>query len=83
MTARAAHTLLSRRALLTQGGALVVTFAVASRAIDADAAAKPDGKSVSPDEVAGFISIDARGQVTISASATAETGMTQLRSASP
>ena len=32
VTAQTAHTLLSRRALLAQGGALVVTFAVASRA---------------------------------------------------
>jgi CO/xanthine dehydrogenase Mo-binding subunit len=56
---------LTRRALLRRGGALVVTFAIASHAINADAAPQPVDKSVSPDEVGGFISIDARGQVTI------------------
>ncbi|MEH2515661.1 nicotinate dehydrogenase subunit B [Bradyrhizobium sp. AZCC 1610] len=64
MTAQAAHTLLSRRALLAQGGALVVTFAVTSQSIRAEAA-RPADKTVAADEVAGFISIDATGKVTI------------------
>ena len=64
MTAQAAHTLLSRRALLAQGGALVVTFAVTSQPIHAEAA-RPADKTVAADEVAGFISIDATGTVTI------------------
>ena len=64
MTARAAHTLLSRRALLAQGGALVVTFALAPRPIHAEAA-RPADKTVAADEVAGFISIDATGKITI------------------
>ena len=64
MTAQAAHTLLSRRALLAQGGALVVTFALTSRPIHAEAA-RPADKTVAADEVAGFIAIDATGKVTI------------------
>src|SRR5882724_5718916 len=64
VTAQAAHTLLSRRALLAQGGALVVTFAITSQPIHAEAA-RPADKTVAADEVAGFISIDAAGKVTI------------------
>jgi nicotinate dehydrogenase subunit B len=64
MTAQTAHTLLSRRALLAQGGALVVTFTVAPRPIHAEAA-RPADKTVAADEVAGFIAIDATGKVTI------------------
>jgi nicotinate dehydrogenase subunit B len=64
VTAQTAHTLLSRRALLAQGGALVVTFAVAPRPTHAEAA-RPADKTVAADEVAGFISIDATGKVTI------------------
>src|SRR5262249_45348285 len=64
VTAQAAYTLLSRRTLLAQGGALVVTFAVTSRSIRA-AAARPADKSVAADEVGGFIAIDAAGKVTI------------------
>ena len=64
VTTQAAHTLLSRRALLAQGGALVVTFAVTSQPIRAEAA-RPADKTVAADEVAGFISIDATGKVTI------------------
>jgi nicotinate dehydrogenase subunit B len=60
-----AQSLLSRRTLLARGGALVVTFALASNPIDAVAAAQPGDKSVSPDEVAGFISVDEKGNVTI------------------
>jgi len=64
VTTQAAHTLLSRRALLAQGGALVVTFAVTSQPIHAEAA-RPADKTVAAAEVAGFISIDATGKVTI------------------
>src|SRR5947208_1308946 len=64
VTAQASHTLISRRALLAQGGALVVTFALTSRSIRAEAA-QPADKTVAADEVAGFISIDATGMVTI------------------
>ena len=62
MTTKVAHTLLSRRALLAQGGALVVTFAVPTQSIYA---AQPANKSATADEVGGFISIDAAGKVTI------------------
>jgi nicotinate dehydrogenase subunit B len=65
VTAQAAHMLLSRRALLAQGGALVVTFAVTSQSIHADAAAQAADKGVAADEVSGFIAIDATGKVTI------------------
>ena len=61
MTAQIAHTLLSRRALLVQGGALVVTFAVTSQPVQAEAA-QPADKTVAADEVAGFISTDAAGK---------------------
>jgi len=64
VTAQASHSLISRRALLAQGGALVVTFALTSRSIRAEAA-QPADKTVAADEVAGFISIDATGMVTI------------------
>src|SRR4029077_17547447 len=56
--------LLSRRAVLAHGGALVVTFALTSRPTHAQAS-RPAGKTVAADEVAGFISIDATGKVTI------------------
>ena len=65
MTAQAdADTLLSRRAFLKQGGALVVTFALTAPPIHAEAA-RPADKSVAADEVGGFIAIDAKGKVTI------------------
>jgi nicotinate dehydrogenase subunit B len=64
VTAQALDIQLSRRALLAQGGALVVTFALTSRPIHAQAA-RPADKTVAADEVAGFIAIDAAGQVTI------------------
>ena len=64
MTAQTAHTLISRRAVLARGGALVVTFAVAPLPIHAEAS-RPTGKTVADDEVAGFIVIDATGKVTI------------------
>ena len=66
MTAQAIPTrLLSRRAFLAQGGALVVTFALASRPIARAKRRAPADKTVAADEVAGFIAIDATGKVTI------------------
>lgn len=59
---------LSRRALLNQGAALVVTFAVAPRAGSAavvHADGKEAGRSVNPDLVGGFIAIDGQGRVTL------------------
>ena len=55
---------LSRRVFLQRGGALVVTFAFAPRPTWADGAG-PTDKSVSPNEVGGFIAIDAKGLVTL------------------
>ena len=55
---------LSRRAFLKGGGALVVSFAFAPQLTQAgtvDAASK----SVSPDEVSGFIAVDGKGMVTL------------------
>jgi len=54
-------TQLSRRLFLKSGGALVVTFALAPRMVDA----QPGRKTVDPDEVSGFIAIDATGKVTL------------------
>jgi len=65
MTVHTATPPISRRALLKRSGALVVTFAITSPAIEAVAANEPGGKSLSPDEVAGYIAIDAKGKVTI------------------
>ncbi len=55
---------LSRRAWLKAGGALVVTFAGAAWATQADAVNAPE-KSVNPDEVGSFIAVDGNGMVTI------------------
>ena len=53
---------IARRALLQAGGALVVSFSFVPRVVDA----QPGGdKAVSADEVAGFIAVDAKGQVTL------------------
>ena len=57
-------TRLSRRAFLQQGGALVVTFALAPRSRRRAATRRHD-KSVNADEVGGFIAIDAKGKVTL------------------
>lgn len=54
----------SRRAFLKASGGLVVTFAFASPSTRCDAAALTE-KTVSPDEVGGFIAIDANGLVTL------------------
>jgi nicotinate dehydrogenase subunit B len=63
MSAQIASTPLSRRALLVQGGALVVAFSLAPRTGRTETAAA--GKSVAADDVGGFIAIDATGKVTI------------------
>ena len=54
----------SRRGFLKTGGALVVAFSVGRPALPADAPAKPP-KTVAPNEVDGFLSIDAKGRVTV------------------
>ena len=54
----------SRRAFLKASGGLVVTFVFASPSTRCDAAALTE-KTVSPDEVGGFIAIDANGLVTL------------------
>jgi nicotinate dehydrogenase subunit B len=64
VTVQTAPKLLSRRALLKRGGALVVTFALAPQRSHAEAA-RPADKTVAADEVSGFIAIDATGKVTI------------------
>ena len=56
----------SRRDFLKAGGALVVSFAVDSGATGtANAAAATRAKTVAADQVDGFLSIDARGMVTV------------------
>src|SRR3954447_5284934 len=63
MSEQIAPTQLSRRALLVQGGALVVAFSLAPRTGRTETAAAD--KSVAADEVGGCIAIDATGKVTI------------------
>src|SRR5260221_9727925 len=57
----------SRRDFLKTGGALVVTFAAGGSATNAGGAAHamPKAKTVATDEVAGFLAIDANGDVTV------------------
>ncbi len=57
----------SRRDFLKTGGALVVTFAVGGGATNAGGAAHamPKAKTIATDEVAGFLAIDANGDVTV------------------
>jgi nicotinate dehydrogenase subunit B len=55
---------LSRRTFLKSGGALVVTFAFVSRPNLAEAAELTQ-RSISPDEVGGYIAIDAKGLITL------------------
>ena len=57
-------TRLSRRAFLKSGGALVVTFTLAPRSVEAQKSGSI-GKSVNPDDVGAFIAIDAKGMVTL------------------
>lgn len=54
----------SRRDFLKTGGALVVSFAVGGSGSAAGAAATP-AKTVAPDQVDGFLAIDAKGNVTV------------------
>ncbi|HKW53388.1 MAG TPA: molybdopterin cofactor-binding domain-containing protein [Stellaceae bacterium] len=54
----------TRRDFLKSGGALIVTFSLASHLSPAFADA-PLGKTVAPDEVDGFLGIDAQGTVTV------------------
>lgn len=58
------HDTLTRRDFLKATGTLVVTFTLPATAAAA-AAPAPAAKSVSPQEVNGFIAIDDRGQVTV------------------
>src|SRR5690348_14651641 len=53
----------TRRDLLKAGGALVVSFALAGRITEAQAA-DAVGKTVASDEVDGFLAIDGKGAVT-------------------
>jgi nicotinate dehydrogenase subunit B len=62
--AQTADAQLSRRAVLKGGGVLVVTFAFAPPIARAQTTGSAR-KSVAPDEVGGFIAIDAKGMVTI------------------
>jgi nicotinate dehydrogenase subunit B len=56
----------SRRDFLKAGGALVVSFAIDGGATgSANAAATASAKTVAADQVDGFLSIDARGMVTV------------------
>jgi nicotinate dehydrogenase subunit B len=57
-------TQLSRRAFLKAGGALVVTFSLAPRALGADATRSPE-KSLALDEVASYLAVDGNGMVTL------------------
>src|SRR5690242_11326732 len=54
----------TRRDILKSGGALVVTFSLAGHLSPAFAEAATD-KTVAPDEVDGFLAIDAQGAVTV------------------
>jgi len=58
------HTNESRRDFLKTGGALVVSFAVGGSGPASGAAATPE-KTVAPDQVDGFLAIDAKGNVTV------------------
>jgi len=55
---------LSRRVFLKGGGALVVTFALAPPAIEAQPS-RSITKSVNPDDVGAFLAIDDKGMVTL------------------
>ena len=53
---------IARRVLLLAGGALVVSFSFVPRAADAQPGG---GKTVSADEVGGFIAVDAKGALLV------------------
>ena len=55
----------TRRDVLKTGGALVVTFTLAGKVLPALAESNAGKKTVAPDEVDGFLSIDTDGQVTV------------------
>ena len=55
----------TRRDVLKTGGALVVAFTLADKVLPALAESNAGKKTVAPDEVDGFLSIDADGQVTV------------------
>ena len=57
-------TRLSRRDFLKGGGALVVTFTLAPRSIEAQSSRHIE-KSVNPDDVGAFLAIDGKGMVTL------------------
>ena len=65
MTAQAVHTLLSRRALLAQGGALVVTFALTSRPIHASSGAHRPTRASPPTKSPASSRSTPTGKVTI------------------
>ena len=54
---------ISRRDFLKTGGALVVTFALGG--VRSEALAQGAAKTVAPDQVDGFLAIDAKGNVTV------------------
>ena len=54
-----------RRDFLKTGGALVVTFAVGNNLAGAGADSRAPTKTVALDQVDGFLSIDAKGMVTV------------------
>ena len=55
----------TRRDVSKTGGALFVTFTLAEKVLPALAESSAGKKTVAPDEVDGFLSIDADGQVTV------------------
>jgi hypothetical protein len=55
----------TRRDVLKTGGALFVTVTLAEKVLPALAESSAGKKTVAPDEVDGFLSIDADGQVTV------------------
>jgi CO/xanthine dehydrogenase Mo-binding subunit len=55
----------ARRDVLKTGGAILVSFVLADPVTSALAQASTTKKNVAPDEVDGFLSIDADGQVTV------------------
>ena len=55
----------TRRDVLKTGGTLLVTFMLADKVLPALAESNAGKKTVAPDEVDGFLSIDTDGQVTV------------------
>src|SRR5262249_47237124 len=72
----------ARRDFLKTGGALVVTFSIGGTTTNAIAQTAPT-KTVAPDQVDGFLAIDAKGRVTVYSGKVdlgtgIETAMTQI-----